>query len=78
MKTKRFFWLLLAILLVGSLLLAACGDQAEDTPVAVDDPGITTSILIPEILPVGIMMFGMKSVSCLTAPRIMWRQPGKV
>jgi len=38
MKTKRFFWLLLAILLVGSLLLAACGDQAEDTPVAVDDP----------------------------------------
>ena len=41
MKTKRFFWVLIALLIVGSLVLGACGGAAEpvvDEPVA-DDPG---------------------------------------
>ena len=33
MKTKRFFWVLIALLIVGSLLLSACGDQATEEPV---------------------------------------------
>jgi basic membrane protein A len=39
MKTKRFFWVLLALLIVSSLVLSACGGQTEDTPdVVVDEP----------------------------------------
>jgi len=30
MKTKRFFWVLIALLIVGSLLLSACGGQATE------------------------------------------------
>jgi phosphate/phosphite/phosphonate ABC transporter binding protein len=37
MKTKRFFWVLIALLIVGSLLLSACGDQATEEPVVVVD-----------------------------------------
>ena len=40
MKTKRFFWVLIALLIVGSLVLGACGGAAEpvvDEPVA-DEP----------------------------------------
>jgi len=33
MKTKRFFWVLLALLIVSSLVLSACGGQTEETPV---------------------------------------------
>ncbi|MFV1949456.1 MAG: BMP family ABC transporter substrate-binding protein [Anaerolineales bacterium] len=32
MKTKRFFWVLLALLIVSSLVLSACGGQTEETP----------------------------------------------
>ena len=32
MKTKRFFWLLLAILMVSSLVLSACGGTEPETP----------------------------------------------
>jgi basic membrane protein A len=32
MKTKRFFWLLLAILIVSSLALSACGGAEPETP----------------------------------------------
>ncbi len=32
MKTKRFFWLLLAILIVSSLALSACGGDEPETP----------------------------------------------
>jgi len=39
MKTKRFFWVLIALLIVSSLVLGACGGQTEDTPdVVVDEP----------------------------------------
>ena len=31
MKTKRFFWVLIALLIVGSLILSACG--TKETPV---------------------------------------------
>jgi len=34
MKTKRFFWALVALLIVSSLVLGACGGQTERTPVA--------------------------------------------
>jgi len=36
MKTKRFFWVLIALLIVGSLVLGACGGATEE-PVVVDD-----------------------------------------
>jgi len=32
MKTKRLFWVLLALLIVSSLVLSACGGQTEETP----------------------------------------------
>jgi len=32
MKTKRFFWVFLALLIVGSLLLSACGPAATEEP----------------------------------------------
>ena len=38
MKTKRFFWVLIALLIVGSLLLSACGGEpgeAENKPIKV-------------------------------------------
>jgi len=35
MKTKRFFWVLIALLIVGSLILSACGGQATEEPVDV-------------------------------------------
>ena len=39
MKTKRFFWVFLALLIVSSLVLGACGGQTEETPeVMVDEP----------------------------------------
>ncbi len=38
MKTKRFFWVLIALLIVGSLVLSACGG-AEEPVVVVDEPG---------------------------------------
>jgi basic membrane protein A len=38
MKTKRFFWVLIALLIVSSLVLGACGGQTEETPVVVDEP----------------------------------------
>ncbi|MEE8357050.1 MAG: BMP family ABC transporter substrate-binding protein, partial [Anaerolineales bacterium] len=37
MKTKRFFWVLIALLIVGSLFLAACGGQTQDEPVVVEE-----------------------------------------
>ena len=37
MKTKRFFWALLALLIVGSLVLSACGGQE---PAVVDEPEV--------------------------------------
>jgi basic membrane protein A len=43
MKTKRFFWVLIALLIVSSLVLGACGGQTEDTPdVVVDEPADKT------------------------------------
>jgi len=39
MKTKRLFWVLLALLITSSLVLSACGGQTEETPeVVVDVP----------------------------------------
>jgi len=38
MKTKRFFWVLIALLIVGSLLLSACGGKATDEPVVDEGP----------------------------------------
>jgi alpha-glucoside transport system substrate-binding protein len=37
MKTKRFFWVLLALVTVGSLLLSACGGNAAKEPEVVVD-----------------------------------------
>ena len=37
MKTKRFFWVLLALLITSSLALSACGGQTEETPEVVVD-----------------------------------------
>ena len=37
MKKKRFFWALIAILIVSSLALSACGGAAEPADVVVDD-----------------------------------------
>ena len=33
MKTKRFFWVLIALLIVGSMILSACGGKATEAPV---------------------------------------------
>jgi len=38
MKTKRFFWVLIALLIVGSLLLSACGAEATEEPVVDEGP----------------------------------------
>jgi len=37
MKTKRFFWVLVALLIVGSMVLGACGAQPTEEPVVVDE-----------------------------------------
>ena len=37
MKSKRFFWVLLALLIVSSLVLGACGGKATDEPVVVEE-----------------------------------------
>jgi basic membrane protein A len=37
MKTKRFFWVLIALLIVGSLFLAACGGQTPDEEPVVEE-----------------------------------------
>ncbi|MCK4801408.1 MAG: DUF4044 domain-containing protein, partial [Anaerolineales bacterium] len=39
MKTKRVFWVLMALLIVGSLVLGACGGAAPETPVVVPEEG---------------------------------------
>ena len=38
MKTKRFFWVLIALLIVGSLVLGACGGSTEEPVVVADEP----------------------------------------
>ena len=38
MKTKRFFWVLMALLIVSSMVLGACGGKATEEPVVVDEP----------------------------------------
>ena len=37
MKTKRFFWVMIALLIVSSLILSACGGKKETPTVVVDD-----------------------------------------
>ena len=37
MKSKRFFWVLLALLIVSSLVLGACGGKATEEPVVVEE-----------------------------------------
>ena len=37
MKTKRFFWVLIALLIVGSLVLGACGGQTEPVEEPVEE-----------------------------------------
>ena len=37
MKTKRFFWVLVALLIVGSMVLGACGAKPTEEPVVVDE-----------------------------------------
>jgi basic membrane protein A len=43
MKTKRFFWVLIALLMIGSLILGACAPKAE--PVVVEEPEVEEPVM---------------------------------
>jgi phosphate/phosphite/phosphonate ABC transporter binding protein len=43
MKTKRFFWVLIALLMIGSLILGACAPKAE--PVVVEEPAVEEPVM---------------------------------
>jgi len=44
MKSKRFFWALIALLIVSSLVLSACGGKEE--PVVVDEPAVVEDVFL--------------------------------
>ncbi len=52
MKMKRFFWAFVALLIVSSLVLSACGGQTEETPEVVVDP-VDETFLACQVTDVG-------------------------